>query len=500
MRDFASDLFVFEVANNHQGSVTHGKRIIDAMADIADRHAIRGGVKFQYRDLDTFIHPDFRDRDDVAHIPRFLGTRLSDHDFRALLSHARDRGLVTVVTPFDEISVGRCLEHDVEILKVASCSATDWPLLDAVAAAGRPVIASTGGVTLSEIDNMVSFFGNRDVPFALMHCVSVYPTPNEHLHMNFLARLKSRYPDIAVGYSGHEDPDNVDVAVAAVAKGADLLERHVGVPDPDRDIVLNRYSMNPAQAEAWVAAALRARVICGADDGKTVSAAERTSLMSLARGVYARRPIGAGEPIGRDAVYFAMPRQDGQLSSGEFGRYRARYAASRSYAANEPIRETATPDPVSHVREIIHDARGMLFEAGIRIHGDRQVELSHHYGIERFRDVGALFVHVINRAYCKKLGIVLPGQRHPSHHHLEKEETFHLLWGDLTVERDGETRELLPGDTLLIEPGAWHSFRSTGGGIFEEISTTDRRGDSRYQDPAINRLDPMQRKTLLESW
>ena len=97
MSSFADDLFIFEIANNHQGSVAHGKRIIDAVGDIAARHGIRAAVKFQYRDLDTFIHPDFRDRDDVPHIPRFLGTRLSDEQFRTLIEHARSRGLVTVV-------------------------------------------------------------------------------------------------------------------------------------------------------------------------------------------------------------------------------------------------------------------------------------------------------------------------------------------------------------------------------------------------------------------
>jgi len=220
----------------------------------------------------------------------------------------------------------------------------------------------------------------------------------------------------------------------------------------------------------------------------------------LARGVYAAGSIDSGEAIGSDAVYFAMPRQEGQLSSGEFGRYRASYQASRSYDAHQPIREEAEPDPVSDVREILHDAKGMLFEARIEPGDGNKVELSHHYGVERFREVGAIFIHVLNREYCKKLGIMLPGQSHPTHRHTEKEETFQLLWGDLTVERDGETVELAPGDTLLIERGTPHAFASRNGGIFEEISTTDVRGDSRYDDPAINRLDPMQRKTILEEW
>jgi N-acetylneuraminate synthase len=497
-RDHFDNLFIFEMANNHQGSVAHGQRIIDAMADIARRHGIRGAVKFQYRDLDSFIHPDYRERQDVPHIPRFLSTRLDDGDFRKLIDHAREGGLTPIVTPFDEASVKTCLDHGVEIIKVASCSATDWPLLEEIARAGRPVIASTGGVATRDIDKLVSFFNHRNLPFALMHCVSIYPTPNERLQMGFLARMKSRYPAVPVGYSGHEEPDNREVVVAAVAKGADLLERHVGVAT--QEIKLNAYSMNPQQADAWVAAALRARSICGNGHEKTVTEEEHEALRSLERGVYAQQPIREGADIDGVSVYFAMPRQAGQLSSGEFGRYRAAFRASRDYAAGEPLRESAPDDPVLDLREALHDAKGMLYEARIKIADADQVELSHHYGTERFREVGAVFIHVVNREYCKKLGVMLPGQRHPVHHHQRKEETFQLLWGDLAVDRDGETFELKPGDTLVIERGTRHAFWSRGGGIFEEISTTDIRGDSHYEDPLINRLDPMQRKTFLEGW
>lgn len=492
------DLFIFEMANNHQGSVAHGRRIIEAMAQIAERHDIRAAVKFQYRDLESFIHPDYRDREDVAHIPRFLSTRLDDAEFQALVRHVRDRGLLPVVTPFDEASVHKAVDHGTAILKVASCSASDWPLLEEIAGAGVPVIASTGGVETREIDNLVSFFAHRDVDFALMHCVSLYPTPNEHLQMGFLRRMKSRYPGIAVGYSGHEAPENREVVVAAVATGADLFERHVGVAT--EQITLNNYSMNPEQTDAWVTATLRARAICGNGADKVVTDEEREALRSLERGVYAREPVEEGDALGAEAVFFAMPRQSGQLSSGEFGRYRATYEATRPYAAGDAVAKAVPTDPILRLREAVHDARGMLIEARIRVGRTDKVELSHHYGLDRFREVGAVFVHVINREYCKKLGVMLPGQRHPMHRHECKEETFQLLWGDLTIERDGETLDLEPGDTLLIERGARHGFCSRGGGIFEEISTTDVRGDSYYDDPAINRLDPVQRKTFLEDW
>src|SRR5882762_8318295 len=107
MNKLFQNLFIFEVANNHQGSVDHGLKIIDAMARIARTSGINAGIKFQYRDLDSFIHSAYLDRKDVQHIPRFMATRLSDEDFRVLQEAVRSAGLVTITTPFDENSVER---------------------------------------------------------------------------------------------------------------------------------------------------------------------------------------------------------------------------------------------------------------------------------------------------------------------------------------------------------------------------------------------------------
>lgn len=123
---FGTDLFfVFEMANNHQGSAAHGRRIIREMAAVARRHGVAAGVKFQFRDLDTFLHPAERATPTSKHTPRFLGTRLSDADFRDLVAAARGEGLVPIATPFDEPSVDACVDRGIEILKIASASATD---------------------------------------------------------------------------------------------------------------------------------------------------------------------------------------------------------------------------------------------------------------------------------------------------------------------------------------------------------------------------------------
>lgn len=498
MNNLFEDLFVFEMANNHQGSVEHGLKIIDAMGKVARKHGIKAGVKFQFRHLDTFIHPDFKGRKDVKHIPRFFDTRLSEKEFMTLADTVREQGMITISTPFDEASVRQCIDLGIQIIKVASCSAKDWPLLETIGKANKPVIVSTGGLTIYDIDNIVSFFTHRNVDFALLHCIALYPTPNDMLQMNFLGKMTRRYPYAPVGYSGHEDPDDLDAVKIAVSKGATILERHVGVPT--ETIKLNKYSLNPEQADAWVLSAITAKEICGSNDEKLNNQTETESLLSLARGVFAARNIKKGSTITKDDVFFAMPCSEGMTTSGEFGQKRATFKASKDYKRYEAIAEHRQPDVLSIVRGIIHDAKGMIYEAGIALGNDYEIELSHHYGIEHFRQTGGLIVNVINREYCKKLIVLLSGQKHPNHYHKVKEETFQLLWGDMEVILNGRQINMKPGDKVLIERGDWHSFTTSKGAIFEEVSTTHIKNDSYYEDESIAALDPMQRKTIFESW
>lgn len=497
MKNLFENLFIFEMANNHQGSVDHGLKIIKEMGKIARKYQIHAGVKLQYRDLDTFIHQDFVTSTSIKHIPRFLDTRLTSNQFLTLVSAIREEGMVSICTPFDEVSVSLVMDHGIQIIKVASCSANDWSLLEAISKTRKPVIASTGGLNLNQIDNLVSFLTHREVNFALLHCVGLYPAPNESVNANFIDKLKKRYSYIPIGYSGHEAPDNYDVIKIAVAKGATIFERHVGV---ETDLIkLNGYSMNSSQTDLWVKGAIDALSICGDRDNKKVSQSEIDSLQSLMRGAYVSTTIKAEETITRDKIYFAIPCVENQTSAFE---YHESMVATIDYLPNQPIFERrGMRTKIDLTRSVIHEVKGMLHEANIVVGKDFRIELSHHYGMDHFRQFGAVIVDVINRSYCKKLVIVLPGQQHPNHYHKVKEETFQLLWGDLEIVMDeNTTKKLIPGDSLLVVPRTQHSFSSVGGAIIEEVSTTHIKGDSVYSDEAINKLDLLERKTVIIDW
>ena len=497
MSKIFDNLFIFEMANSHQGSVEHGKDIIHEMGKIARKYNIKAAVKLQYRNLDTFIHPDYKGRKDVNHIPRFESTRLTYDQFTELVEAIRSEGMIAMSTPFDEAGVDWCMDQGLDIIKVASCSSLDWPLLEKIAATHKPVIISVGGKTISDIDKLYNYFTHKRCDFAFMHCIAEYPAPIERLQLDFIDKLRRRYPDNVIGYSGHEDPDDNVIPMMAIAKGAKILERHVGLPT--ETISLNAYSMNPDQADKWVKSALEAKEICKMkkETERYISQAEIDSLNSLMRGVYLKHDVKKGTELKREDVFFAMPNHDKQMTSGQFFEG---VVASKDYKANEELHETKPVTDTNLARSVIHDVKGMLYEANIYLGDTFEAELSHHYGMKHFRQFGAVIISIVNREYCKKLIAVLPGQQHPDHMHKVKEETFQLLYGDLEVVVDGEEREMKPGDIQTVLRGQMHSFSSRTGAVFEEISTTHVKNDSYYEDPVIAKKDLMERKTKVYKW
>ncbi|MSU75697.1 MAG: cupin domain-containing protein [Candidatus Magasanikbacteria bacterium] len=493
-----NDLFTFEMANNHQGSVAHGLKIIEAMATIATKTGVRAAVKLQFRDLDTFIHPAHRDSNTNKHIPRFLSTRLTEAQFGELVTAIKQSGLTSMATPFDEPSVAMVERLGVEIVKVGSCSAVDWPLLEVVAAVGKPVIFSTGGLTIKDIDRVVSFFQHRGTHFALQHCVAMYPSPNEVLNLNQITLLRHRYPGVTIGFSTQEDPNNLTAVKLAYAKGARIFEKHVGLPTSE--IKLNAYSAAPEQVEAWIGAWQEAVAACGAEGERVISEQELRDINSLKRGVYVFRAINQGQSLARGDVFFAIPLLPGQLTSGQ---WKEGLVADRDYAVNEAVDEAILPHGLSKkdiIYSTIHVVKGMLNNQRIPLSHDFMVELSHHYGLERFHEIGCIIIECINREYAKKIIVQLPGQYNPVHYHKSKDESFQILSGLLSIEIDGKQRTLYPGDTLWVPRGVWHGFGTDTGVIFEEISTTSLNDDSFYIDPIIAALPREERKTHLHNW
>ncbi len=492
------NLFVFDMANNHMGDVNHGIKIINELHKVTAPFDFQFAVKFQYRDLDTFIHPDYKDKFEFKYVKRFQETRLRDEDLLRLKQEVDSHGFISMCTPFDENSVDKIIKFDFDIIKVASCSFTDWPLLEKIAETDKPIIASTAGATLDEIDRVVVFLKHRRKTFAIMHCVGEYPTLTKHLNLNQIEFFKNRYPDVTIGYSTHEDPDNLDAIKIAIAKGGSIFERHVGVKTENYD--LNAYSSGPDQVRNWLTSAKEGLVMCGISGARReIYEKERSDLQGLMRGVFLKKDIAANQKISSGDVFYAIPTLDGQIVANNMSKY-SELMAKKDLKSGEPVyfNDVSMGDIREHVLKTVSKVKEMLIESKVHLPHMLEFELSHHYGIDHINDCGAVIVNCVNRHYCKKLIIMLPGQRHPTHFHKKKEETFQVLFGELFLDLGDGEKVYSPGDIVLVEKGVKHSFRSENGSIFEEVSSTHYLDDSYYDDPAI--LKNKNRKTEMTFW
>ena len=249
------ELFVYDLANNHMGDMAHAEMVIREVAKASNKAGVRGALKFQFRQLDTFIHPDFQDRMDIKYVKRFAETRLENQSFERLADVVRESGLLTMCTPFDEASVDVICDQGIDIIKIASCSADDWPLLRKVSTVNKPLVVSTAGLRLDEIDRLVSFLQSQNCRFAIMHCVALYPTPDENLELDQVRQLRriaenvaARARDAAHWISADAPPASVTAQVQVLKSIQPFLINQIlsAMGRPKRTVV--GYAM-PTQGE-----------------------------------------------------------------------------------------------------------------------------------------------------------------------------------------------------------------------------------------------------------
>jgi len=316
-RNIFDELFVLEMANNHWGDVNRGLKMIKDFGKVVRYNGVRAAIKLQFRDVDSFIHKDFRDRKDIRYIQKTLETQLSKDEFATLIEAVRRNNCIRMATPFDEASVDLCVELGIEIIKLASSDMNDWPLIEKIASTKKPVIFSTGGSTLKDIDDLITFFENRNIPCAINHCVSLYPSEESELQLNQIDFYRERYPEHTVGFSSHEHRDFTYSMLVAYAKGARTFERHIDLHTQDHPIT--PYCATPEQIDRWFQTFRQAKAMCGIPGTEKAQPTEREVkyLDALVRGVYAARDLPEGHALCEGDYYLAIPLQKGQLSCRE---------------------------------------------------------------------------------------------------------------------------------------------------------------------------------------
>ena len=316
-RTLFEDLFVLELANNHWGRLDRGLQIVTDFSRIVRFNNVKAAIKLQFRDVEAFVHRDFRERSDVRYIKKTLDTRMERDHYEALVKAIRASGCIPMSTPFDEKSVDLCVELGVEIIKIASSDLNDWILIEKIATTRKPVIVSTGGSSLKDIDDLVRFFANRNLPLAINHCVSIYPSEDDEVELNQIDFLRDRYPNNVIGYSTHEYHDWSSSVMMAYAKGARTFERHIDIEADG--IPVAKYCTLPRQADDWFRAWKKAVEMCGGPGThkRVPPRKEIEYLDGLVRGVYAKRDLAAGSLLTAADYYLAVPLQKGQISCRE---------------------------------------------------------------------------------------------------------------------------------------------------------------------------------------
>jgi N-acetylneuraminate synthase len=485
--------YILEMANNHAGSVKHGKLIIDKFAEVCNHSKINAAIKLQFRQLDTFIHRDYIESD-LKYVKRFKETRLSKNQFKELADYSSLKGFKTCATAFDNASIPWFKDLDISVIKVASCSIDDWPLLEEVSDINKKIIISTAGATVDLVHKVYNLFKSKGRDFAFMHCVGDYPTRHNNSNLKRIKTLRREFPDIEIGYSTHESPKSKTTSVYALAMGCTILEKHVGVAT--KDVGLNDYSLSPEDLSYLVS-----EIEHFEQSYSGHSETESESLRALKRGMYFSKEMTRGQVISERDLYFSLPVQvdneehhfDASDIANVVGRTVSEKVLKDSAVNESFLCPSKDDEALAFFKKKISS---VLEEAKIH-YKNEPLEISCHFGLFNFHKTGCAIINRVNREYCKKLIIVLPNQSHPTHRHIQKEECFELLHGDCIVKLANKEIRLQKGEPLLVPRGVNHSFRSELGCVVEEISTTHIKGDSIYDDPNINKLPLEKRKILI---
>jgi N-acetylneuraminate synthase len=215
---------IAEIGINHNGDLNIAKQMIDAAV-----HAGVNAVKFQKRTPDVATPPEQQTQmretpwGYITYLDYRYKVEFSEEQYCEIDQHCKEKGITWLVSIWDQPSVDFMEKFDTPAYKIPSASLTDYGLIRKARATGKPLILSTGMSTIEQIRQGVKIAGEDNL--VLMHCTSTYPCEPEELNLRMVESLRREFPNIPIGYSGHE-VGLVPTSVA-VALGACMVERHL---------------------------------------------------------------------------------------------------------------------------------------------------------------------------------------------------------------------------------------------------------------------------------
>lgn len=292
-------LVLAEIGINHEGSIEKAIRMVDDAAAVGCEC-----VKFQCHVVEDEMIPNNVIPGNAKESIWQIMSRcaLTEAEERKVMEYVRQKGLIYLSTPFSRAAADRLEAFGVEAYKIGSGECNNYPLIDHIAAFGKPVILSTGMNSLESVERSVAILRRRKVPFALLHCTSIYPTPYEHVRLGAMVELQAHFPDAVVGLSDHSLTNYPCLGAAAL--GGSILERHFtsdkSWPGPDVPI-----SMDPKDLKDLIEGSHAMFLARGGRKG--VLPQEQPTIDFAYACVVSTKPIRKGEEFTRDNTWVKRP-------------------------------------------------------------------------------------------------------------------------------------------------------------------------------------------------
>ena len=304
-------LVIAEIGINHEGDIRKAFQMVD------DAHAAGCEcVKFQSHVIEDEMIPNEvipgNANESIWDIMERCA--LSANEEHQLKQYVESKNMVFLSTPFSRAAADRLHEMDVDAYKVGSGECNNYPLIEHIAGFGKPIILSTGMNDIASIRPAVEIFRSHSVPYALLHCTSMYPTPYEKVRLGAISQLQTEFPDAIIGLSDHTLTNYT--SLAAVALGASILERHFtsdkSWPGPDINI-----SMNPTELAELVTGSRAIHLALGGS--KEILTEEQPTIDFAYACVVAICDIPAGSTLSKDNIWVKRPGT-GEILAAEFPR------------------------------------------------------------------------------------------------------------------------------------------------------------------------------------
>ena len=297
--DFGIPYVIAEVNSSHNGNPEVAKRMIDAAAE-----AGCDCVKFQSWSVESLYSKTYYKQNPIA--KRFVDKlSMSPDTLKEMALYCKEKGVAFSSTPYSREEVDFLAEEcDAAFIKISSMEVNNPEYLGYIAKKGMPIVLSTGMADFDEVTKAVHIIenaGNSDI--AILHCVSVYPTPIDMVNLNNMLGLRKLFPNYPVGFSDHTIDD--EAAVAATVLGAAVLEKHITL-DSSKIGMDNQMAMEPEPLKFLVRKCKTIHSVLGTEE-RCLLPEEIKQRDNMRRSIVVTRDIRAGERLAREDLDVKRP-------------------------------------------------------------------------------------------------------------------------------------------------------------------------------------------------